>query len=256
MAEPVEIACMIYLRAALPLLKEMVAARPDFAKSIENVNGVVQFEVKDHDILAEHMIFENGTLDVKKGRYENPTINFIFKSPKQMKALFSGGVALPKIKGMTKVGLLIKTFKLLLSLMMLQPTYKVKNEDEKKLKVKLLMYMVPYALRELLRGGDPMAVKETHSMPLRIFQMHLRPDGPSSYFIIKEGKLKPGKGIFTQRKPFVSMEFNDYDTAYSVLTMEKDFVEAINEGTLEILGPSDYYKRVGNLMMRVNSLVQ
>ena len=41
-------------------------------------------------------------------RAENPDLAFIFKSAKQLNAFFAGKAAIPKIKGLTKIGLLMK----------------------------------------------------------------------------------------------------------------------------------------------------
>ena len=50
-----------FLKAALPLLEEVVLASPDMQKMIAKWNCAVQFQIKNEEPAA-HLLFEGGTL--------------------------------------------------------------------------------------------------------------------------------------------------------------------------------------------------
>ncbi len=98
----------IMLRAAVPLVKVLIEDDPKTREKYRGFNKIVQFEVKGNDDLVTQLKFEDGIPKTSFERAENPDLAFIFKSARQLNAFFAGKAAVPKIKGLTKIGLLLK----------------------------------------------------------------------------------------------------------------------------------------------------
>ena len=99
----------IFLRAALPVIKVMLEDDPKMKKKFEGVNAKVQFVAQDEaGPIGAYLKFEDGALEVVQGMADDPDITFGFSSVAKMNAMFAGKPVLPRIKGLTKVGLLIK----------------------------------------------------------------------------------------------------------------------------------------------------
>lgn len=246
----------IMLRAAVPLAKVLVEDDPKMREKYRGFNAVVQFEVKDYDDLVTQLNFVDGIPEIKFERSENPDVNFIFKNPGQLNAFFGGKIAMPKIKGMTKLGILLKVVPLLLGLTILLPTKKPKDPAKKKMKVKLLFYMLSSALSQMNKAGDEDFCEFTKKMPDRVFQWTCVPDGPYAYLRIKHGKTKAGRGLYTRKRPFIDMQFQGVDKAIKVLTNEVDLLQAIRGGYLVQEGSPEYGMYLGNFMLKIDAWIK
>jgi hypothetical protein len=243
----------IMLRAAVPLAKTLIEDDPKMREKYRGFNKVVQFEVKGSEDLVTQLKFEDGIPKPIFERDPNPDLAFIFKSAKQLNAFFGGKPALPKIKGLTKVGVLLKVVPLLLGLTLLLPTKIPKDPEKRRLKVKLLFYMLSSALSQMNKAGDEEFVEFTKKMPDRVIQWSCLPDGPFAYLRIKYGKTKAGRGVYTRRRPFIDMQFNGVDAAIQVLTNQVDLVQAIVDGKLNQEGSPEYGKDLGAFMLKIDA---
>jgi len=242
-----------FLKAALPLLEDVVAANPDLQKMISKWNCAVQFQVKNEEPAA-HLLFEGGALKVVQGKHPKPAIAFTFKKLEDMNSFFTGKNVLFGIKGLTHILLLMKVVKILMKLKMLMPTYKCKNEAEKVLKVQLLLYMVSQALQEMSNGNDEYIVRLTQTARKKIIEWTVKPDGPAAWIRMDEGKIKAFKGR-CDRRPYVAMDFTDIDGALKVLTSEVGALDATRQQLVSFRGTAEYGIKVGNLMTRVSNLL-
>ncbi len=242
-----------FLKAALPLLEDVVAANSDLRKMIAKWNCAILFQVKNEEPAA-HLLFEGGSLKVIQGKHAKPAIAFTFKKLEDMNAFFTGKNVLFGIKGLTHILLLMKVVKILMKLKMLMPTYKCKTEAEKVLKVQLLFYMVSQALQEMSEGKDEYVVRMTATARKKIVEWTVKPDGPAAWVRLDEGKIKAYKGR-CERRPYVAMDFNNIEGALKVLTSEVGALDATRQQLVSFRGTAEYGIKVGNLMTRVNNLL-
>jgi hypothetical protein len=242
-----------FLKAALPLLEEVVAADPALVKMTAKWNCAIQFQIKNAEPAA-HMLFEGGTLKVVSGKHPKPAIKFTFKDPTTMNSFFTGKNVLFGISGLTHILLLMKVVKILMKLKMLMPTYVCKDEAEKTLKVQLLMYMVAFALEEMSECEDEYIVRLTKTARKKIIEWTVKPDGPAVWVRIDEGKIKATKGR-TDRRPYVAMDFVDTAGALRMLTSEVGALEATRLQLVSFRGTAEYGMKVGNLMTRVGNVL-
>jgi hypothetical protein len=246
----------IMLRAAVPLAKVLIEDDPKMREKYRGFNKIAQFEVKGNDDLVTQLKFEDGIPAIKFERADNPDLAFIFKSAKQLNAFFAGKLAVPKIKGLMKVGLLMKVVPLLLGLTLLLPTKLPKDPQKKALKVKLLFYMLSSGLSQMNKAGYEEFNEFTKKMPDRVIQWSCLPDGPFAYLRIKFGKTKAGRGLYTRRRPFIDMQFMGIDNAIKVLTNQVDLVQAIIQGYLVQEGSPEYGKDLGKFMLTIDAWIK
>ncbi len=246
----------IFLRAALPVIKVMLEDDPKAKARFEGVNALVQFVAKDAaGPVGAALKFGDDGFEVIQGLVENPDITFGFSSVAKMNAMFAGKPVLPSIKGLTKIGLLIKVFSVLLGLKILMPNAKPKSPEQARLKVKMTLYMISTALSQLNKAGDPDMVKWTSKQPERIYQWSVDGEDIACYLKIKAGKTKAGRGPYTRRKPFVHMRFSSVDNALPVLANSIDTVQAIAQGLVTNDGSPEYGGQVGDFMLKIAALV-
>ncbi len=245
----------IFLRAVLPVIKVLVTDDPKINNKFTDVSARVQFRAKDPagDIGA-CLVFDRGDFQVEQGVSDAADITFSFGSVASMNAMFAGKPALPKIKGLLKVGLLIKVLTLLMALKVLMPNNRPTDPAKKRLKVKMTFYMITTALSQYNKGGDPEMVKWTSTQPERIYQITVD-DDIAAYLRVKAGKSKAGRGRYTKRRPFVHMKFNGVDGALPVVLNDVDMVTAVKKGYLSVDGPPEYGRDIGDFMMRIQELI-
>lgn len=249
------ITARIFLRAVFPVMKVVLADVPKMGKKFEGVTAKIQFTAKDPEgDIGAYLNFTNGELEIVQGISDNPEITFGFNSVAKMNAMLAGKPVIPKIKGMMKVGLLIKIFALLMSLKILMPTARPKKIDKQRLKIKLTIYMVTTALSQYNKGGDPEMVKWTSKQPERIYQMSVTNEDIAAYIRVKAGKSKAGRGFYKKRRPFVHMKFNGIQGAMPVILNDVDMVAAIKNEYLSVEGSPEYGRDIGDFMMRIQDL--
>ena len=252
----------IVLRAVLPVIKVMVEDDPAINKAFEGVSGRVQFQAQDTDgPVGACLVFDNGAFSVEQGIVENYDLLFAFPSLKKMNDMFRGKpTALPQIGPLlsgliSKPGLLIKTFKILLGMKILMPTAKPKTHEKIHLKVKMTLYMVSTALSQMNKAGDPEMSSWTAKQPERIYQWSVDGEDIACHLKIKAGKSKAGRGMYTRRQPFVHMRFSSIENALPVLANEVDTITAIGKGWVTNDGSPEYGGRIGDFMMRIAGLL-
>jgi hypothetical protein len=250
------ITARIILRAMLPVMKVMVADNPRINRKFAGINARVQFRA-DHDgePIGACMVFTDGLLEIEQGICDRPDMVFSFGSMAKMNAFFSGKPVLPKIKGILKIGLLIRIFTLLLSMKLMMPNNRPTDPDMRRLKVKLSFYMITTALSQYNKGGDPEMAAWTAKQPERIYQITVDPGDIAAYLRVKAGKSKAGRGVYARRRPFVHMKFNGVEGAFPVIMNDVDMVTAMKEGYLSVEGSPEYARDIGDFMQRIQALV-
>jgi len=245
----------IILRAILPVMKVVLEDVPSMKKKFEGTKAKVQFIAKEKgEEIGAYLVFNDGDFKVVPGVCDDPTISFTFKNVARMNAFFTGKMVMPKIRGMMKVGLLLKVFSLILSLKILMPNVRPKDPDKKRLKVKMSFYMITSALSQYNKGGDPEMVRWTKNQPERIYQISVEP-GIAAYLRVKAGKTKAGRGLYTKRHPFVHLNFNGVDGAFPVIMKDVGMIEAVKKGYLIIDGSPEYGGALSDFMTRIQALV-
>lgn len=249
-------ASRIILRAVLPVAKVVFEDVPGMKEKFAGVNATFQLQAKNGDeLIGSYFQVKDGQLEVVNGILENPDLRFSFSKPTSMNAFLTGGVSLPKIKGLSKPLLLFKFIGLLLQLTILLPTKRPKAPDKIRLKIKMIMYMITTALSQYNKAGDPDMMKWTKTQPDRIYQMSCEPEGIGAYLRIKGGKSKAGRGYNTRKFPFVHMKFSSAENALPVFLNEVEFVEAIGRGYVSVEGSPEYAAKMNDFMQRIQALI-
>ncbi|HOU52344.1 MAG TPA: hypothetical protein PLQ97_00235 [Myxococcota bacterium] len=248
-----ELRARVFLRSALPLVKVVLAERPRYRYLLYRASGVVQFEARDSD-QAAHVLLSPEGIDVKPGRHEAPDLVIAFRSLRDLNAFFAGGLALPVIRGLPGIPLLLRLLPFLLKLKILLPTAMPDDPAEKALKVRMLLQMVASGLSQLVKGGDEVLAGYAKKSPDRVFQFTVENGGPACYLRVKAGKSKAGLGTYARRRPYVHMIFRDIDGAFEVLTQRVGTVEAVKRGYLRVEGAMEGSKDIGAFMQRLDAL--
>ena len=248
-----ELRARVFLRAALPLVKVVADQRPAYRRFLFKAGGVVQFAARDSE-QAAWVEMGDGTIDVKQGRHDNPSITLTFGDLASLNDFFAGALKAPGIAGITGLPSLLRLLPFLLKLKMLMPDVITDKPDENALKVRMLLYMVTNALSQLNKGGDEAMVKMVKNSPDRIFQWTVENGGPAAYVRMKAGRTKSGRGTYTRRRPFVHMIFPDTDSAFDVLTQKVSTVDAVKFNKLRMEGAMEGGKEIGILMQRIEAL--
>jgi hypothetical protein len=246
----------IFCRAVLPVIKVMLEDDPKTRSKFAKVRATIQFVARDPagDVGA-YLDFDNGAFTVGQGVAARADITFRFSTVAKMNAMFAGKPVLPRIQGITKVGLLIKVLGLLMGLKILMPNAKPKTPLQARLKVKMTLYMVSTALSQLNKGGYPDMVEWTAKQPERIYQWSVDGEDIACYLRVKAGKSQAGRGLYTRRKPIVHMKFKSVNDALPVLTNQIDTLQAMKTGLVTNDGSPEYGAQIGDLMLKVAVLV-
>lgn len=250
------ITAQIVLRAVLPVIKVMLQDDPATRRRFEGVNATVQFVAQDAaGPIGAHLRFSDGAVEVVQELLETPDIQFSFSSVAKMNAMFAGKPVLPRIKGLTKIGLLLKVLGILLGLKILMPTAKPKDPHKARLKVKMTLYMVSTALSVLNKAGDPEMMQWTRKQPERIYQWSVDGEEIACYLRVKAGMTKAGRGMYERRKPFVHMKFANVEAALAVLTNSVDLVQAMGQGMVDNEGSPEYGAQIGDFMFKIAGML-
>lgn len=247
----------IILNAILPVMKVIVTEDPKTAKRFEGVNARVQFVADDNGTKqGASLVFTDGALEVEQGVREGADITFGFGSLQKFNDFLCGKTVIPKISGLLKVGLLIKVVMLLLSTKLLMPDARPTDPAKRRLKLKMIIYMITTALSQYNKGGDPDMKAWTEKQPDRIYQMSV--DGEediAAYVRVKAGKSKAGRGFYKRRRPFVHIKFAGIDQAMPVLLNDIEFVGALAENLVTVEGSPEYASKLNDFMMRIQALL-
>ena len=260
MNEVDEITAKLFFNAAFPVMQVVLDDDPAMNAKFRNVQATVQICAKEGSpsreggtLLACHLVFDRGRLTVVQGPAAAPDITLSFNSVAKMNTMFRGGAALPAIKGFSKLGLLIKVFSLLMSLMIMMPSSRPKDPVKQRLKVKMSLYMITRALSTYNKLGNPVMAEWCRRQPDRIYQFIVDSEhGPdpeiACYLRVKAGKSKSGHGVYTRRSPFVLFHFASVGGALKVLLKDVAFVEGVETGCVEVLGSPEYAMNLNDFM--------
>ena len=246
----------LFFNAAFPVMRVVLEDDPAMKARFARVKAVVQIGAKnpggEEHFLACCLVFDNGAFSVVQGPAEHPDIALTFSSAAKMNAMFRGGAALPAIKGLGRLGTLVKVFSLLMSLMIMAPSSRPKDPDKQKLKVKMSLYMITRALSTYNKLGDPGMAEWCRRQPDRIYQFLVDGSGAepavAAYLRVKAGKSKSGHGVYTRRSPFVLFHFFSVAGALKVLLKDVGFVEGVEQGCVEIVGSPEYAMYLNDYM--------
>src|SRR5574344_2152670 len=237
------LAATLFFKAVFPVMQVLLDDDPKLHKSFQDVHATVQRGAFDNErLMACHLIFDHGKVEIVQGEAEDPDVRLTFKTIDKMNTMFRGGMALPGMK-FKSLGLLVKVFSLLLGLKLMMPGSKPKTEEQKTLKVKLSLYMITRALSVYNKEGVPDMVNWTTHQPDRIYQFIVEPYAKTNvacYLRVKGGKTKSGHGIYERRTPFVLFHFFSVDGALKVLGKEVAFVEGVEKHCVETIGSPEY----------------
>ena len=255
MSEQDLVTAKLFFNAAFPVMQVVLDDDPAMNAKFRNVKAVVQICAKEGDsLLACHLVFDFGKLSVQQGPAESPDIILSFNSVAKMNTMFRGGAALPSIKGFSKLGLLLKVFSLLMSLMIMMPSSRPKDPVKQKLKVKMSLYMITRALSTYNKLGNPEMVEWCRRQPDRIYQFIIDKSSGGGepeiacYLRVKAGKSKSGHGVYTRRSPFVLFHFPSVSGALKVLLKDVGFVEGVEQGCVEVIGSPEYAMNLNDFM--------
>jgi hypothetical protein len=253
----------LFFNAAFPVMKVVLEDDAAMKAKFANVKAVVQIGAHDaggpEPFLSCHLVFDNGAFSVELGPAEKPDIALTFSTVAKMNTMFRGGSALPGIKGLGKLGLLLKVFSLLMSLMIMMPKSRPTDPEKQKLKVKMSLYMVTRALSTYNKLGDPSMVEWCKRQPERLYQFIV--DGPGGeqavacYLRVKAGKSKSGHGVYARRTPFVLFHFYSVEGALKVLLKDVAFVEGVEKHCVEIVGAPEYAMSLNDYMAVIQGML-
>lgn len=229
---------------------------PAMNARFRDVKAAVEISARNgNDLLACSLFFDHGTVTVTEGPAPAPDIALRFSSVAKMNTMFRGGAALPAVKGLLKIGLLLKVFSLLMSLMLMMPKSRPKDPARQRLKVKMSLYMITRALSVYNKLGADAMAEWCRRQPDRIYQFIVdkspAPDGTpeiACYLRVKAGKSKSGHGVYTRRSPFVLFHFFSVTGALAVLLKDVGFVEGVERGCVEIVGSPEYAMGLNDFM--------
>jgi hypothetical protein len=249
-----ELTAQLFFNAAFPVMQVVLDDDPAMNAKFRDVAATVQICAKNgNGLLACHLVFDHGKLSVNQGPAQAPDITLSFNSLVKMNTMFRGGAALPAIKGFLKIGLLIKIFSLLMSLMIMMPSSRPKDPARQRLKVKMSLYMITRALSTYNKLGNTEMAEWCSRQPDRIYQFIV--DGKAGgepdiacYLRVKAGKSKSGHGVYTRRSPFVLFHFFSVAGALKVLLKDVGFVEGVEKGCVEVIGSPEYAMNLNDFM--------
>lgn len=234
----------LFLDAVFPTMQVLLDDDSKLSEKFKDKRATVQFGAKYKDeLICCHLDFDRGQVKVTQGPAERADLSLTFSSPGKMNTLLKGGLALPRIRG--KLGLLPDFLSLLMGLkIMTKDNAKLRDEEERILKVKASLYMITRALSKYNKLGDPDMQAFVARQPDRIYQFIVEhgddPHFIASYLRVKAGQSKSGHGVYTRRTPFVLFLFRSLEGALKVLGKEVEFVEGVERGYVETIGSPEY----------------
>jgi hypothetical protein len=246
----------VFLRSVLPLLKVVMEDEPAMARLFAGVSAKVQLETQD----AQHgacLCFEDGVLSVEPQlrAAAEVQLRWVFRDLSALNSFFAGKPVLPRIIGLRRPRLLWKTIRLLSSLRILHPQRKPARIEQRRLRVKLLLYLVTHALAQLARGGHAQMNELVQSSPERVYQWTVASANLGAYLRMQRGRIKAGRGTYPHRRPFVHFYFPDVDAALAVLTASGSQMTGLRDGQVQTFGSPEYTRKISLLMQKVDALL-
>lgn len=247
----------IILNAILPVMKVVVADDPKTGKRFSNVTARVQFAAgKGRDRQGAALVFTDGVLAIEQGISGAADITFSFSTLQKFNDFLCGKPVIPKISGLLHLSLLYKIIMLLLAMKLMMPDARPTDAAKKRLKVKMIIYMITTALSQYNKGGNPEMAAWTAKQPDRVYQMSVAGEEDiAGYIRIKAGKSKAGRGLYTKRRPFVHIRFSSVESALPVLLNDIEFVGAVAQNLVTVEGSPEYGSQLNDFMQRIQALL-
>lgn len=257
----------IFLNAALPLLKVIVADVPSLKKKFEDIHCVYQVSVLDPDApegkYATHFQVNSDEWIVHNDRVDTrPFVELEFKSIEAMNAFFKGKMSpatLPKMKGVLKYTKEFVAFLMALLKMssLLGATAAPEDEETKRLLVKCYFYLLSSGISQLNKHGEESVQAWTIKSPDRVYSWAV--DGEptcSAYLRVKAGKTRAGRGEYKRALSFFKMRFDNLDSALGILLGTDDMLDSTRAAKLIMDGAPEFGAQIGDFMLLVGALAK
>lgn len=257
----------IFLNAALPLLKVIVADTPSLQKKFKAVHCIYQISADDPDApggkYATHFQVNCDEWIIHADKIEpKPMVELEFKSVEAMNAFFKGKIGLdtlPKMKGVVKhpdyfVAFLMALLKMA-SLLGLKEA--PEDEETQRLLVKCYFYLLSSGISQLNKHGEPEIHEWAAKSPDRVYAWAVDNEpSVSAYIRIKAGKSKAGRGTYKRAMPFFTMRFDNLKDALGILMGTADMLDFTRTGKLIMDGAPEFGSQLGAFMMTVGAMAQ
>lgn len=254
---------IVFLGAVIPVLKPIVAAKPELARGFAHRTAVVQISALTPDgvsvdgrapRLATHLVIDDGELGVKLGPHAAPNVEIEFSSPTKLNAFFTGGVALPRIRGLAgNVPVLVATVRSLLAMAsLLGASEPLDDPREQALLTQCMFYLLTSGISQLNRAGHPRLRKWSGWQPDRVYQLKVDGDPELAAFVrVKAGRTRSARGLYTRSRPFFAMAFDSPRSALGILLDVDDMIESTVASKIVMQGAPEYGAELGELMQLV-----
>ncbi len=255
----------IFLNAALPLVKVLATEVPSLAKKFEHAHAVIQVSCLNPEVpegkSGMHFIVNSGEWIVHTCLTEDPHIELQFKSVEKLNAFFKGKItldAIPKIHGIKKAGTLVSFVMTLLKMAsVLGATEAPESEDDQRLLVKCMFYLLTSGISQLNKMGHPEIHDWTLKSPDRVYALAVN-DHPevSAYIRVKAGKTRAGRGEYKRAMPFFTLRFDSFKSALGILLGTDDMLASAKSGKLIMDGAPEFGGQIGGFMLEVGALAK
>ena len=251
----------LFYRAAFPVMKVLLHDDPSVRKAFDGVTATVLFEATspDGEVLPCTIRIADGDLSVTEAPCTDADLTFRFSSTAHLNTLLRGGLAMPRIGGWYRLGMVTKFMRLLLGLKLMAPSARPTGPVKRYLKVKMSLYMITTALSVYNKLDTPEMTAWTAPQPDRIYQFVVEPyeeeRGIAAYLRVKAGRTKAGRGVYRRRSPFVHFRFSGVDGALAVLLKDLAFVESVEAGAVQVDGSPEYAQQLNDLMATLQGMM-
>ena len=255
----------IFLNAALPLVKVLATEVPSLAKKFEHAHAVIQVSCLNPEVpegkSGMHFVVNSGEWLVHTCLTKDPHIELEFKSVEKLNAFFKGKItldAIPKIHGIKKAGTLVSFVMVLLKMAnVLGATEAPESEDDQRLLVKCMFYLLTSGISQLNKMGHPDIHEWTLKSPDRVYALAVN-DHPevSAYIRIKAGKSRAGRGEYKRAMPFFTLRFDSFQSALGILLGTADMLESVKSGKLIMDGGPEFGAQLGNFLLLIGDLAK
>ena len=250
----------IFLNAALPLVKVIATEVPSLAKKFEHAHAVIQVSCLNPEVpegkVGMHFIVNSGEWIVHTCLTQDPHIELEFKSVEKLNAFFKGHItldAIPKIRGIKYAKTLASFVMVLLKMAsVLGATEIPESEEDQRLLVKCMFYLLTSGISQLNKMGHPEIHEWTAHSPDRVYALAV--DGHpevAAYIRIKAGKSRAGRGEYKRAMPFFTLRFDSFASALGILLSIDDMLESVKSGKLVMDGGPEFGAQLGDYLMLI-----
>ncbi len=257
----------IFLNAAVPLLKVIVADTPSLKKMFAATHCIYQVSALDPDapggkyathfqVNCDEWIVHCNKIDPK------PFVELEFKSVEALNAFFKGKIGpatMPKMKGVARHPVYFVNFLMALLKMssLLSANEAPKDEETKRLMVKCMFYLLSSGISQLNKNGHEAVHEWALKSPDRVYAWAVDNEPTvSAYIRVKAGKTKAGRGVYKRAMPFFTMRFDSLDSALGILLSTDDMLESTRSKKLIMEGAPEFGAQIGEYMMLVGAMAK